>query len=30
LPISRSSTAATEAAVVEFPATITVGPRHIP
>jgi hypothetical protein len=29
LPISRSSTAATEAAVVEFPATITMGPRRI-
>lgn len=30
LPVSRSSTAATEAAVIEFPATITVGPRRGP
>jgi hypothetical protein len=30
LPISRSSTAATEAAIVEFPAYITVGPRGLP
>jgi len=30
LPISRSSTAATEAAVIEFPATITVAPRRLP
>jgi hypothetical protein len=30
LPISRSSTAATEAAVIEFPATITVAPRRVP
>ena len=29
LPISRSSTAATEAAVIEFPATITVAPRRL-
>lgn len=29
LSISRSSTAATEAAVVEFPATITVGPARL-
>jgi hypothetical protein len=30
LPVSRSSTAATEAAVIEFPATITVAPRRLP
>lgn len=30
LPISRSSTAATEAAVIEFPATITIAPRRVP
>jgi hypothetical protein len=30
LPISRSSTAATEAAVIEFPASITVAPRRVP
>lgn len=30
LPISRSSTAATEAAVIEFPATITVAARREP
>jgi hypothetical protein len=30
LPISRSSTAATEAAVIEFPAYITVAPRGLP
>ncbi|MEJ6020679.1 hypothetical protein [Ramlibacter sp. PS4R-6] len=30
LPISRSSTAATESAVVEFPAYITVAPRPLP
>lgn len=30
LPISRSSTAATEAAVIEFPATITVARRRVP
>ena len=29
LPIGRSSSAATEAAIVEFPATITIGPRHL-
>jgi hypothetical protein len=29
LPIGRSSSAATEAAVVEFPATITIGPRRL-
>ncbi|HUR89580.1 MAG TPA: hypothetical protein VMZ74_10875 [Ramlibacter sp.] len=29
LTIGRSSSAATEAAVVEFPATITIGPRHL-
>ena len=29
LPISRSSTAATESAVVEFPATIATGPLYI-
>ena len=29
LSIARSSSAATEAAVVEFPATITVGPRRL-
>lgn len=30
LPISRSSSAATEAAVIEFPAYITVAPRGLP
>lgn len=29
LPIGRSSTAATEAAVIEFPATITIAPRRL-
>lgn len=30
LPVSRSSSAATEAVVIEFPATITVAPRPAP